>query len=137
MALEKSGLHERADEYLSSGGTFVQCHAIRGDILDLRGDWQGAEGEYRSAIALAPDLSGGYYHWGVALARHGDLREAELKLKEANKRSPHWADPLKAWGDVLEKEGRVREALAKYNAALRYAPNWAALRDSREILAHR
>jgi tetratricopeptide (TPR) repeat protein len=131
-AEEAAGHPDRADAVLKSAGTFVDCFRFRGDILDGRGDWVGAQKTYADAVALAPDLPAAYYSWGVALAKHGDLVGAEAKLKDANERGPHWADPLKAWGDVLVRQGHTKEALVKYNEALKYAPNWAALKEARE-----
>jgi tetratricopeptide (TPR) repeat protein len=134
-AEEAAGHPDKADAVLRATGTFVDCYRFRGDILDRRNDWPGAQKAYADAVALAPDLPAGYYSWGLALARHGDLSGAESKLKDANQRGPHWADPLKAWGDVLAKQGHPKEALAKYDEALKYAPNWKQIKDAREALA--
>ena len=135
LAEEAAGRTDKADAMLKSGGTFVNCYRFRGDILDGRGDWTGAQKAYMEAVALAPDLPAGYYSWGSALARHGEFAGAEAKLKDANRRGPHWADPLKAWGDVLAQQGRGKEALAKYDEALKFAPNWRQLKEAREALA--
>ena len=136
-AEEAAGRPDKADAALKTGGRRVDCYRFRGDILDHRGDWAGAEKAYAQAVAIAPDLPAGYYSWGVALAKHGDLAEAAAKLSAAHTRGPHWADPLKAWGDVLARQGRWREALAKYDEALKVAPAWAALRQARDAAAHR
>jgi tetratricopeptide (TPR) repeat protein len=128
-AEEAAGHPDKADAVLKSAGTFVDCYRFRGDILDGRGDWAGAQKAYAEAVALAPDLPAAYFSWGLALAAHGDLPAAEAKFKDANKRGPHWADPLKAWGDLLAKQGRGREAVMKYDEALKYAPNWTALKS--------
>jgi tetratricopeptide (TPR) repeat protein len=120
---------------LGAGGTYVDCYRFRGDILDGRGDWVGAQRAYADAVALAPDLPAAHYSWSVALARHGDLAGAEAKLKDANPRGPNWADPLKAWGDVLVKQGHGKQALAKYQEALKFASNWAALKQARDLAA--
>jgi tetratricopeptide (TPR) repeat protein len=120
---------------LKAAGTYVDCYRFRGDILDHRGDWPGAQKAYAAAVELAPDLPAGYYTWGVALSRHGDLAGALAKFKQANQRGPHWADPLKAWGDVLTKQAHWREALIEYDEALKYAPDWAALQEVRQIAA--
>jgi tetratricopeptide (TPR) repeat protein len=136
-AEEAAGHPEKADAVLNSGGTFVDCYRFRGDILDSRGDWTGAQEAYAQAVALAPDLPAAYYSWGLALGRHGDLPGALARLKDANQRGPHWADPLKAWGDVLLKQGHPKEALLKYSEALKYAPNWAALKEARAVVAKR
>jgi tetratricopeptide (TPR) repeat protein len=134
-AEEAAGHSDKADAVLKTGGTFVDCYRFRGDILDHRGDWSGAQKAYADAVALAPDLPAGYYSWGVALARHGELAGAEAKLKDANQRGPHWADPLKAWGDVLVKQGHMKEALVKYDEALKHAPAWKQLKEAREAAA--
>lgn len=134
-AEEAAGHPDRADALLKSAGTYVDCYRFRGDILDGRGEWTGAQKAYADAVTLAPDLPAAYYSWGVALAKHGDLAGAEAKFRDANQRGPHWADPLKAWGDVLVKQGNTKEALAKYDEALKFAPNWKELKYVREALA--
>ncbi len=132
--VEAAGHPDQADAILAhpAAARFVDCQRFRGDILDHRGDWAGAQQAYAQAVALAPDLPFGYYSWGVALARHGDLAGAIAKLRAANQRGPHWADPLKAWGDALAKQGQLKQALDKYDEALKYAPNWAALKKARD-----
>jgi tetratricopeptide (TPR) repeat protein len=132
---EAAGHPDRADAILKNAGTFVDCDRFRGDILEGRGDWPGAQKAYADSVALAPDLPAGYYSWGVALARRGDFAGAAVRLRGANQRGPRWADPLKAWGEVLEKQGKIKEALAKFNEALKYAPNWAALEAERDATA--
>jgi tetratricopeptide (TPR) repeat protein len=136
-ALEAAGQPDQADAALVGGGRYVDCYRFRGDILDRRGDWLGAQRAYADAVALAPDLPAAYYSWGVALARHGEPTAAEAKIKDANLHGPHWADPLQAWGDVLAKQGKIREALSKYDEALKYAPNWRALEEARDALARK
>jgi tetratricopeptide (TPR) repeat protein len=136
-AEEAAGHPDKADAALKTGGRYVDCYRFRGDILDHRGDWAGARKAYAQAVAIAPDLPGGDYSWGVALAKHGDLAGAEAKLAAAHTHGPHWADPLKAWGDVLARQGRWSQALAKYDEALRDAPAWTALRQARDAAARR
>lgn len=134
ITYEKTGQPAKADAALNAVGslTFVDCDRYRGDILDLQGDWMGAQAWYAKAVKLAPSIPSGYYSWGVALAKHGDLEGAAAKFKDANQKGPHWADPLKAWGDVLVKQGKPKKALDKYDEALKYAPNWKQLKDARE-----
>ncbi|HXQ31670.1 MAG TPA: tetratricopeptide repeat protein [Steroidobacteraceae bacterium] len=139
LTYEKTDQPAKADAALNAVGTltFVDCYRFRGDVLDLRGQWAGAQEWYAKAVKLGPSIPSGYYSWGVALAKHGDLDGAAAKLKDANQTGPHWADPLKAWGDVLAKQGNTKEALAKYGEALKYAPNWKQLKEAREALAKR
>jgi len=137
LTYEKTGQPAKADAALNTVGehTFVDCYRFRGDLLDLRGDWVGAQAWYAKAVKLAPSIPSGYYSWGLALAKHGNLDAAAAKLKDANQKGPHWADPLKAWGDVLAKQGKIKDALAKYDEALKYAPNWKQLKEAREVTA--
>jgi tetratricopeptide (TPR) repeat protein len=134
---QKTAQAAKADAALAAVGqmTYVDCYRLRGDVLDLRGDWQGAQAWYAKAVKLGPNIPSGYYSWGMALARHGDLDAAAAKFKQANLHGPHWADPLKAWGDTLVKQGHAREALDKYDEALKYAPNWSALKLVRDAAA--
>lgn len=137
VTYQKSGQPAKADAALRPFGnfTFVDCERFQGDVLDLRGDWPGAEKWYSKAVKLGPSIPSGYYSWGMALAKHGDLDGATQKFKDANQKGPHWADPLKAWGDVLVKQTNTKDALAKYDEALKYAPNWKQLKAAREALA--
>jgi tetratricopeptide (TPR) repeat protein len=132
LTYEKTGQPAKADDAINAVGklSFVDCARFRGDLLDLRGDWPGAQVWYAKAVQIAPSIPSGYYSWGMGFLRHGQLDSAAAKLEEAHKRGPHWADPLKAWGDVLLKQGKTRAARAKYNEALKYAPSWKQLKQS-------
>ena len=136
-AEEAAGHPDKADAVLKAAGRYVDCYRFRGDILDHRGDWNGARKAYAQAVAIAPDLPAAYYSWGTALARHGDLAGAIAKLSAAHDRGPGWGDPLKAWGDILARQGQWGAALAKYDAALKLAPQWAALKQARAAAARR
>jgi tetratricopeptide (TPR) repeat protein len=134
---ELAGQSAKADAALAAVGDlhFVDCYRSRGDVLDLRGDWSGAQEWYAKAVKLAPSIPAGYYSWGMALVHHGELDAALAQFKQAHAKGPHWADPLRAWGDVLVKQDKPREAVAKYDEALKYAPNWQALKASRDAAA--
>jgi tetratricopeptide (TPR) repeat protein len=137
VTYEKTGQSRKADAALNAVGalTFPECYAFRADVLDLRGDWAGAQTWYAKAVKLAPSFPGSYYSWGLALARYNDLQGAVEQLRIANLKGPTWADPLKAWGDVLVKMGNPKEAVAKYDEALKYAPNWKQLKEAREAIS--
>jgi pentatricopeptide repeat protein len=137
LTYEKTGQSQKADAALNAVGTFTfpDCYAFRADLLDLRGDWKGAQEWYAKAVKLAPSFPGSYHSWGLALAKHNDLPGAVEQFRLANVKGPTWADPLKAWGDVLVKQGKTKDALAKYDEALMYAPNWKQLKEAREVLA--
>jgi tetratricopeptide (TPR) repeat protein len=138
---ERTAQRAKADAALAAPmkavgiSTYLDCYRFNGDVLDLRGDWAGAQQWYQKAVKLAPSFPAGYYSWGLALLKHGDLQGATEQLRLANRKGPNWADPLKAWGDVLMKQNNAKEALIKYDEALRYAPNWKQLKDAREAAA--
>jgi len=137
VTYERTGQPAKADAALKPFGdfTFVDCYRFKGDLLDMRGDWSGAQEWYAKAVKLGPSVPSGYYSWGVALAKHGDLTGAAEKFRQANLKSPHWADPLKVWGDLLLQHGDRKDALTKYDAALKYAPNWQQLKEKRDSVA--
>ncbi|HEY2052004.1 MAG TPA: hypothetical protein VGH03_21900 [Caulobacteraceae bacterium] len=138
---QRTGQPAKADAALDAPmkavgiGHFVDCYRFRGDVLDLRGDWAGAQAWYAKAVRLAPSVPSGHYSWGLALVRHGDLAAAAARFAAANQAGPHWADPLKGWGDVLMRQGQPKAALAKYDQALRYAPQWKQLHQARNAAA--
>jgi tetratricopeptide (TPR) repeat protein len=138
---EKTGQSAKADAALAAPlklvhiSTYVDCYRYNADVLELRGDWPGAQAWYAKAVQLVPSSPAGYYSWGLALLKRGDLAQAAEKLQLAHQKGPTWADPLKAWGDVLAKQGNKIDALAKYDEALKYAPHWKQLIEAHEALA--
>jgi tetratricopeptide (TPR) repeat protein len=137
VTYEKTGQSAKADTALKplGNGTYLDCDRFKGDVLDLRGDWAGAQQWYAKAVKLAPSAPSGFYSWGLALVKHGDLTGAMEKLQAANQKGPHWADPLKTWGDVLAKQGKSNDALRKYDEALKHAPHWKQLNEARAAIA--
>jgi tetratricopeptide (TPR) repeat protein len=130
---QRTGQPAKADAALAAPmkavgvSTFVDCYRFRGDVLDLRGDWHGAQVWYAKAVTLGPDVPSGYFSWGAALARHGDLAGAAAKFAAANAAGPHWADPLELWGETLMRQNRSDLAIAKFAEANKHAPNWGRL----------
>jgi tetratricopeptide (TPR) repeat protein len=137
ITYEKTNQPNKADAALNAVGALSHpdCFRYKADLLDLRGDWAGAQVWYEKAIQLAPSYPASYYSWGIALGKHKDLKDAAEQFRLANLKGPHWADPLKAWGDVLVELGAPNEALAKYDEAFKYAPNWEQLKEARESIA--
>jgi hypothetical protein len=67
----------------------VDCYCFKGDALDLRGDWAGAQEWNAKTVKLGPSIPADYYSWGVALAKHGHLDAAAAKFQLANQTGPH------------------------------------------------
>ncbi len=121
----RRGAHADAD--IARGGHFVDCYRFKGDIADMRGDWNGAQRAYAAAVSLAPSIPSSYESWGEALMRHGQQAEAMEKFALAHEKGPHWADPLEHWGEALAVDGKPDRAVGKYKAAADDAPNWGHL----------
>ena len=127
LALEYTGQPGKADAAIAKGGHFVDCYRFKADIAVHRGDWDQAQNDYTTAVALAPSLSQAYDSWGLALMRHQDYQDAMVKFQAANLRSPHWCDPLEHWGEALAAQNNYKEAVKKYAEAAQYTPHWGAL----------
>ncbi len=60
VTYEKTGQPAKAQAALDAPqkavgvGTFVNCDRFRGDVLELRGDWPGAQAWFAKAVALGP-----------------------------------------------------------------------------------
>jgi tetratricopeptide (TPR) repeat protein len=137
-AEELAGRRPEADAALAAAEgnrQFVDCERFRADIIDGRGNWPEAQRAYARAAALAPDLPGAYYSWGVALMRHNDYPAAAEKFSLAHQRGPGWADPMKAWGDLLARQERWGPAASKYDAAFLRDPSWPELQQARTAVA--
>lgn len=137
ITYEKAGQPAKADAALAAVGAIdhPDCFRFQADLLDLRGDWTGANIWYEKSIKRAVLYPASYYSWRLALARHKDLKGAEEQFQQAHAKGLRWADPLKTWGDVLELQGKTSEALTKYHEALKYAPNWKQLKEAHEVMA--
>jgi tetratricopeptide (TPR) repeat protein len=120
---QRTGQPAKADAALDAPmkavgvSTFVDCYRFRGDVLDLRGDWIGAQNWYAKAVKLGPDIPSGYYSWGMALVRHGDLAGAAAKFAEADKHAPNWGRLHLKWGEALMYAGRRDEAQKQFALA--------------------
>jgi hypothetical protein len=77
-----------------------------------------AEGLFRRAIALRPDLPDAYYNLGTALVLQGRYREAEVPLREYMTRVPGAASGPERLGLVYLLEGRHTEAVPLLREAL-------------------
>ena len=87
-----------------------------------------AEGLFRRAIALRPDLPDAYYNLGTALVLQARYREAEAPLREYMTRMPGAAAGPERLGLVYLLEGRHAEAVPLLRSALARKADSVALR---------
>lgn len=99
-------------------GTDAGAHAGLAQVLEQKGDGEGARLELEAAVKLEP----GNAEWHGELARNwaesGDLAKAEAELREAARLSPAEAEWHGALSQVLAGEGRLMAAIGEQKRAL-------------------
>jgi predicted aspartyl protease len=98
----------------------VTTHA---DALWSAGLFDEAEGEWRDALALEPDLSRGHHGLSRALASQGRLDEALDEAQAALKLSPRDEEIHHTVGAIYERMARYEQAAAAYNNYVNLLPN--------------
>jgi len=87
-----------------------------------------AEGLFRHAIALRPDLPDAYYNLGTALVLQGRYAEAEAPLRSYMERAPWSASGPERLGLVYLLQGRHEDAIPLLRAAFVLRPGSPDLR---------
>lgn len=96
--------------------------------LALReGEAAVAEREYRAALRLQPDFTGGYVNLADLLRMQGRDAEGEALLREGLERAPGAPELLHAVGLTLVRLGRTAEAVPLLREASALAPHDARL----------
>lgn len=108
------------------------CHGKLGESVLTGPDGithvEEAEGLFRRAIALRPDLPDAYYNLGTALVLQGRYQEAEVPLREYMTRVPGAASGPERLGLVYLLEGRHVEAAPLLRDALARKADSTSLR---------
>jgi len=94
-----------------------------------RGQLSDAEGNYRTALALAPAHSPGFEavihnSLGMVLEREGKASEAREHFDAAVRSNSGFAEAWSNRGNALAAEGAFDEAIASYRAAIRLKPDY-------------
>ncbi len=87
-----------------------------------------AEGLFRGAIALRPDLPDAYYNLGTALVLQGRYADAEVPLRRYMERAPWSASGSERLGLVYLLQGRYEPAVPLLRAAFVLKPRTPDLR---------
>ncbi len=100
-------------------------HSDFSEMLRQKGLLAEAERAGRRAVALDPNVPGGWNNLGIILQEALKLDESRLCLERALTLEPNNVHTLNNFGNTLMRLGRVAEAETKWNAALRLAPDYA------------
>jgi tetratricopeptide (TPR) repeat protein len=86
-------------------------HALLGDMLRAKGDFAGAAGEYRKALAVQPDFIAA--RLGLARALYSDHKaaDAEREVKQVLAASPDDAEANYLMGEILTNRMALADAL--------------------------
>ncbi len=81
-------LRAAANKAIELDNTLGQPHAALANTYWDKHDWQTAEGEYRTAIELAPDYASAHQWYGEMLTRLGHHDEAIAEIRRARDLDP-------------------------------------------------
>jgi len=101
----------RSIRELSDLTAIAMFYSNRGAALLRTGDSTPSIPWLRTAIALDPELAGGWTNLGVALRRTGDLTEAEAAYRRALEADPATIPAYQNLAALLRLRGKEREAM--------------------------
>jgi tetratricopeptide (TPR) repeat protein len=109
--VEAEASSRRAVELSRNYPKYAGAHAGLGNVLHEKGDLDGAEASYRSALAIDPDAPGIYYNMGLINRKRGDLAEAEEWYRKAVALAPTNG----YYREILDGVVRKRSMLTRLN----------------------
>ncbi len=93
-----------------------------GRMLELQGQWAGAESSFRRAVELRPTLTEGWIELGNVLVAQQKFADALASYDTAQKQRPQDEQTVFRSGKVLAQLNRHAEAVEKYREAIRLNP---------------
>jgi tetratricopeptide (TPR) repeat protein len=93
-----------------------------GHLLEIQGQWAGAESSLHEAVNIRPSLTEGWIELGNVLASQNKFTEALASYSTAHKQRPRDAQIVCHRGNVLAKLNRHAEAMEQYRAAIKLNP---------------
>ncbi len=115
-----------ADRALACTANNYMAHAMLGDVLLREGKPDEAIIQFKSALAIKPDLLEARNNLGNALAREGKLDEAISDFNEVIRINPDYADAHFNLGLALSQKGRAGESIAEFTKVIQINPVHAA-----------
>jgi len=116
---------DAAYKALALDNSLAQAHvALLSALTDYDWDWDGAEREYKAAIAIDPNYAVAYQYFGYALFGAGRGREALVAMKHATELDPVSPSVLTslAWGYFLLRQDK--QAVEQCQRVLELYPNF-------------
>jgi DNA-binding winged helix-turn-helix (wHTH) protein/tetratricopeptide (TPR) repeat protein len=116
---------DAAYKALALDNSLAQAHvALLGALTDYDWDWEGAEREYKAAIALDPNYAVAYQYFGYALIGAGRAGEALAVMKHAADLDPVSPSVLTslAWEHYLLRQDK--QAVEQCQRVLELYPNF-------------
>jgi len=103
--------YDSAKKALELDENSSEAHTSMGVILEVfNWDWQGAEREFKSAIALNPNHFGAHFEYGLLLYRLKRLDEAEFELEKSIQIDPLSVVGYSFLGYVYRLKGDLKKA---------------------------
>ncbi len=115
-----------ANRALALDSTSAEAHASRGNVLEMRHEWEGAEAEYRRAIALQPEYATAHQWYATLLATRGRTDQALAQARLAVAADPLSAPANNLVGLVLLYDGQYGPATDQFRKTLQIDPGFAA-----------
>jgi tetratricopeptide (TPR) repeat protein len=136
-ALQQSGRDAEARDLLEQLAAESRDNPLLqlslGNILQARGDLQGALAAYERALSLDPRFTEAHNNRGLALYQSKDVDGALDAYRQALALDPQLASAHNNLGNVLRDRGDVEGALAEFQRALALDPANAAAHNNRGI----
>ena len=110
LVLWAAGAAAAPDEDIEVPAGPAESRFNHGQALARQNDWAGAEGAYRDAARLRPELPEAWNGLGYALRKQGRLDEAVQAYREALRLRPEYPQALEYLGQAYVQLGRIKEA---------------------------
>lgn len=108
---------QAADQALKLDDELGEAHASRAALESDRGDWEGAEVEFRRALQLSPGYATAHQWYAEGLAVHGRIEEALAEIRRAREFDPLSLVVNVQAGYILFLARRYDDAIAQLRMA--------------------
>lgn len=121
-----------------------QVHELNAEALEVQGEWQKAEGEYRIVLQMHPGLTGIHYRIGRLLLSEPPSSDAAVQQKRLQAATVEFEDELKidprnagaefVLGQLARQAADWKSAVAHFSRASElnpgFTPAWIALGEA-------